>query len=185
MTDTDMNLDMAPAWRPVVGEVLVGKVLDISRGWSDQAEKYYPIITVKPESPVTRLKDGVTDNASTDAKDYEASADPVAVHAFHTVLYMRLTELRPTVGERVGIKYVKPTEKAPKNSGRKGNLPAIYNVKIDGRTADIWDAMEVDPRLATARARNEKVPDSAVEPDDYTPNRELGHDTTDDDDIPF
>lgn len=176
----DMNLEIAPAWRPTVGDVLVGEVTDVNRGWSDQAEKYYPIITVQPEKPARILKEG-KENDSTDDKDFEYQEGPVAVHCFHTVLYMRMVELRPELGNRIGVKYVSATEKS-KVKGTKGNTPAIYNVRIDGRASDVWDAMEQDPRLVAAKAKNAAAKAATdVPPLDLV----VAQADVEDDDIPF
>lgn len=114
-----MNLDNAEGWRPEVGEVIVGTVTDIARAFSEFKEGYYPIVTIEKE-------DG----------------EQVAIHCFHTVLYNRVVELQPKVGEIIGIKYVSATEK----DGKK-NKAAVYNVRVKGRSADIWASMPVDARL--------------------------------------
>lgn len=167
----EMNLENARGWRPEVGNVITGKVVDIARGWSDQKEAFYPIVTIEPENPVRVAK---VDKFGKPLEDqYEKTTAPVAVHCFHTVLYMRVVELKPEIGERIGIKFAKDTVK-DKNS-KKGNTPAVYNVKIEGRASDVWDVMTVDPREAAAKARNvAAVPDVPVI-----------ENTDDTDDIPF
>ncbi len=127
MSDT-MNLDSAAqGWRPEPGQVIVGEVTDVSRAWSDYRNGYYPIVTIQPEG--------------------DGNPEPVAVHAFHDVLLRRMVELRPKVGERIGIKF--DGQRETKDGKRS---VSIYTVKIDGRGAAnpeaIWDSIE-DPSRAT------------------------------------
>lgn len=115
-TDT-MDLEYAEGWRPNEGDTIIGEVVEIGKGWSDQSDSHYPIITIKPQ-------DG---------------GDPVAVHCFHTTLYGRLLDLRPKVGERIGIKY----QGKDKTKDGKREV-AKYVVKMD-RGADanaIWDSLD-------------------------------------------
>src|SRR6266487_2231880 len=116
-----MNLDTAEGWRPEVGDVIIGVVTDIARGFSDYRESYYPIVTIQPDE-----------------------GSPVAVHCFHTVLLNRMVELKPKIGETIGIKFVKGSEKST-DKGKRGNTASIYNVRVKGRSdSDIWNSMPQD-----------------------------------------
>lgn len=123
----EMNLDQAAGWKPEVGDVLVGEVLDVTRAVNFNQDGYYPIITIKPDRGSSRPINSVDEDYS--------QGDPVAIHGFHTVLRNRLIELKPLVGERIGIKYVSATEQTGEK-GRKGNKPAVYNVRVEGRGAE-------------------------------------------------
>lgn len=173
-----MELDNARGWRPDIGEVLVGTVTGISKGWSEEGEKFYPIITIKPEGPARVAK---VDKDGKALDEYETTSDPVAVHCFHAVLYARIVELRPELGERIGIKFVKATEKI---KGQKKSTPSIYNVKIEGREANVWDVMEVDERAAKAAQKQQNQGRVLYED---APNAEepVVTATDADDDIPF
>lgn len=115
----EMDLSYAQGWVPDDGAVLVGTVTDIAMGWSDFMNGHYPIVTVQPE-------DG---------------GDPVAVHGFHAALFSQLKQLRPEKGERIGIKY---EGQRPHKTNAKQTV-AVYIVKIDGRTADVWGQLDPAP----------------------------------------
>jgi hypothetical protein len=70
----------APAWKPAVGESLIGEVAALSRRTGDYGD--YPIVTVRQD-------DGAE----------------LAWHAYHHVGRTQLGEQRPKVGERIGVKY--------------------------------------------------------------------------------
>lgn len=143
-----MDLSYAQGWKPEPGDVLVGEVTDISVGQSLYGGAY-PIITVQPE-------DG---------------GEPVAIHGFHTGLKARFLELKPKVGERLGVKY---DGKRPLKSDNTKDV-AVYIVKVDGRGAEnVWAQMDAP----TA----EEVPDTdaPVAGDDF---RHAKPDSGDD--IPF
>lgn len=78
-----LNLDLqsAKGWRPKKGDELVGTLVSISRGWSDWASAFYPILTVE-----------------------KGDGSLTSVHCFHSVLVNRVMDLKPRVGETVGIK---------------------------------------------------------------------------------
>jgi len=140
-----MDLNYAEGWRPEEGDTLLGRVTDLSMGASTYGR--YPIVTVAPE-------DG---------------GDAVAVHAFHTGLKNRLAELRPKVGERIGIKYLgkRPLKSNP------ANTVAVYIVKMD-RGADVW--AEVGARVEVPAS------DVPIDASDFEPQ---GSPKADEDDIPF
>jgi hypothetical protein len=132
-----MDLTSIPeGWRPTEGDVIIGKVEEVTKGWSDYTSSYYPILVIRPDE-----------------------GDPISVHAFHAVLKNRLVELRPDVGERIGIKYV---GKQKSKDGRRD--VTVYIVKIDGRSAgNVWDSVDESPRATS----------------------EVASDVPTDDDIPF
>lgn len=131
-------------WRPEEGSVIVGRILSMTTGWSDQQQNYYPILVIHDE---------VTD------KD-------VAVHGFHFVLRDRLTALRPQQGERIGIKM---GPKVPLK-GDPSRSVQTYTVKVDGRTEDIWGKIQ-SPRVQAAQTQMPvpgDVPASNVVDEDWT-----------------
>lgn len=153
---SDMNFDLAPGWLPPEGEVIVGKVTDVSRQRSNLNEQaYYPIITVETEGPVT-VKDG-------DSTKVVAPGGSVAIHAFHGVLKARLIELRPTIGDRLGVKYAKASVKDKNAKG--GNTPHVYVVKVEGKSVDIYAGMSHPYETDIPVQAQEFVP-SAAEDDD-------------------
>ncbi|HVI79012.1 MAG TPA: hypothetical protein VM715_12785 [Candidatus Acidoferrum sp.] len=143
-----MNTDTPQGWRPEPGAILVGKVLELNAGWSDYHNSSYPIVVIADER-----NDGT----------------PIAVHAFHQVLWRRLAQLKPKTGERIAIKYDGQT--SSKDGKRKISL---YSVKIDGRSAEIdWNAMQPPgPAVATT---------PVVTQQDF----QLPEGDTPDDDMPF
>ncbi len=77
--DDRLDSDYADAWRPQVGEKVVGTVtaLDVREGTYGE----YPIVTL------------------------DTGNSEVAVHCFHEVLANELAKIAPKIGDRVGIKY--------------------------------------------------------------------------------
>jgi hypothetical protein len=138
--------ELPEGWRPDEGSTIIGPVTELTTGWSDQQQSYYPIVVIHDE---------LTD------KD-------IAVHCFHFALKEKVTTLRPTVGERIGIRM---GAKVPLKSNPSRSVQT-YTVKIDGRTEDIWDKVD-NPRVAAPAAQTQgRLVD--VEPDAQS-----------DDDIPF
>ena len=132
MSESDLTA-LPEGWRPKDGDVLIGSVTEVTRGWSDYADEYYPIVVVQPKG------DG----------------PPVAVHAFHQVLKNRLTELRPRIGEELGIKYVGQTRS---KDGKR--TITVYIVKVNGRdnTAEVWDSVDATPRVASDIPTDDDIP---------------------------
>ncbi len=134
----DMDEQYADGWRPEPGAVLVGTVTDLGKGWSDYSGgRNYPIVTVEKD-------DG----------------EKVAIHCFHTVLEKKMKELRPTVGEVIGVKFI---GKQPTKDGT--NEFANYNVKVKGRSVDIWgdtpapvDLSEAVPAATTSDTGEDEIP---------------------------
>ena len=80
MPISEKDLEFPEAWRPKVGDCLIGTV--VSTDERDGEYGTYPIVTVE-------TRDGKR----------------LAVHAFHTVARGELARLRPKVGDEIGIKY--------------------------------------------------------------------------------
>lgn len=76
-----LDLDRG-GWRPEPGDVLTGKVADLTTGGDGSEFGRYPIVVIE-------RKDGTE----------------VAVHAFHHTLRNRLREMRPKVGHTLTITY--------------------------------------------------------------------------------
>lgn len=84
--DTDrvaeaLDADFAEAWRPKPGEQVIGVVTAISEREGGFGK--YPILTIQPDE-----------------------GEPVAVHAFRTVLASKLAEASPKIAERLGVMYI-------------------------------------------------------------------------------
>ncbi|MGD0254763.1 MAG: hypothetical protein ABSB99_04290 [Acidimicrobiales bacterium] len=73
----------APGWRPAVGDVVVGTVVEIDEAVSNYGEGTYPIITVCGEDK-----------------------SEVAIHGFHSVLKSEIARKKPAVGDLLGVKYL-------------------------------------------------------------------------------
>ena len=127
---TEFDYVQSTGWKPAKGDVIEGEIQDISEGYSDYKQQGYPILTVQP-----------------------GEGDPVDVHCFHEVLRSKILQLRPQIGEKVGIKFLGKTKK-------KGNAKeevANYIVRVKGRR-------QVDPYarmagVAAAPAPTEDAPD--------------------------
>lgn len=145
-----MDLTYAEGWRPTEGDTVVGKVTDLAMGASQFGR--YPIVTIAPDG----------------------GGDAVAVHAFHVGLKNRLAELRPQVGERIGIKYV---GKRPVKSNPSQEV-AVYIVKMERAPAGVWDQVAGE-NAPVVTAPPSDVP---VNADDFAPQAQLQQG---DDDIPF
>lgn len=145
-----MNLDYAPGWRPEEGDKVIGRITDIAMGRSNYGNRRYPIITVDDEEN-----------------------GPVAVHCFHAALYNRMMELRPKVGERIGVQFkgIEPHKTEPSQT------VAQYVVRIDGRSADVFGALAAE---APAPRVESDVP---ADVSDFAPAPSA--DKPADDDIPF
>lgn len=124
MTATPKPEVVSDAWRPSVGDVLEGTVIDVDAGWSDQSEGFYPIVKVAREG----------------------TGETVTVHAFHQKLAERLKLLRPSSGEKIIISY--DGEVPTKDGKRTVNL---YTVDQPGKdtTAAVWD--RIDPTAGAGR----------------------------------
>jgi len=121
----DSEFDFAEGWRPEPGDVLRGKVVDVTRTQDRfNADKTYPIVTIERE-------DG----------------EQVAVHAFHIVLQNALRQVRPMPGDSLAIKY-------GGRKARKGDDEAttddrdkfhVYQVrKLNVTANELWGAVATE-----------------------------------------
>ena len=140
----------AAGWKPEEGDVLVGVVSGLSKGWSDYKNGFYPIVTITPDL------ERCTPNPP--RSDTEPGA-AIAVHGFQFVLEDRFTALKPMPGERIGIK-VGP--KIPTKDGKR--TVQTYTVKMD-RTEDIWQDIR-NPRLAAQTVQGTPVTQQQLTDDD-------------------
>jgi len=134
-------------WRPEEGDLVIGKILSMTKGWSDYQQSYYPILVIHNE---------LTD-------------EDIAIHGFHFVMLDRLTSLRPKVGERIGIKM---GPKIPLKGNPKQSVQT-YTIKVDGRSEDIdWDDIQsprTQPTSEQDRLRQTSIPVTDVQSDDDIP----------------
>ena len=136
--ESEFEYVQSEGWKPKPGVVMEGEVLDISSGYSTYKDENYPILTIQP-----------------------AEGEPKDVHCFHEVLRNKILQLRPQVGEKVGIKYLGKTKK-------KGNTKeevATYIVRVKGRRS-------VDPYAAMSGAAAPPAPQTtqvAAEDGEDTP----------------
>lgn len=151
LTDS-LNAGDAPGWKPEEGDLFVGTVSALSTGWSDYKEGYYPIVTITPDMNLC--------NPAPPHSEAEPGS-PVAVHGFQFVLEDRFSALKPTVGERIGIK-VGP--KIPTKDGKR--TVQTYTVKMD-REQDIWSEVK-GPRAPKGQqaAKQQELPVQEVTDDD-------------------
>src|SRR6185312_6363883 len=116
MTDQETQSQTATGWRPSEGSVLVGIVVALERGWSDQGTgRFYPIVTLKQD-------DGTVTN----------------VHCFHAVLERRMMSLAPQMGDRLRITHL---GKSKTKDGKREvtNYTVESNRKQD--SASFWGSM--------------------------------------------
>lgn len=125
-------------WRPNEGDVLSGKIVNITRGWSDWTNAYYPLLTIHDT-----------------ARDSD-----IDLHCFHATLQERVMETRPKVGDEITVAYL---GKRKSKDGKR--TIAIYQVTVPGATgAEVWDSLERQ-RGAHARAGEQgTVPDTDEPP---------------------
>lgn len=87
--DLDSLLDQyITAWRPDVGDKLIGRVINVEIAGQDSSFGAYPLLTVRTD----------------------ASGELVNVHAFHGVLRKELARKGVGEGDRVGLKYLGTAE---------------------------------------------------------------------------
>lgn len=140
-------MEQAQGWRPEAGALLVGKITELNAGWSDYLNASYPIVVIADESN---------------------EGHPVAVHAFHQVLWRRLAQLKPKVGERIAIKF---DGQVPSKDGKR--KISLYTVKIAGRDAEMdWSAMQppggAAPATVEISQQDFKLPEGdKPDPDDF------------------
>ena len=117
-------------WRPNDGDQLVGKVTQVTTGWSDQSESNYPILVIHDEN-----------------KD-----EDVSIHCFHHVLKNAVLKTKPQIGERIGVKL---TGEVPLKSNPNRSVKT-YNFVVEGRGAD-YSAFSDNP---SSSSNNPASPDS-------------------------
>jgi len=119
-------------WRPEPGDVVSGRIVAVSRGWSDWTNSYYPLVTIHD-----------------DAQDRN-----IDVHCFHQTLESRLMEVRPKVGERLEIVYHGKTQT---KDGKR--TVAIYSVTCPDATGqEVWDALDRQPTNAAKAGATGQAP---------------------------
>lgn len=93
----DLSREGGEGWKPADGDVLVGTIQSIAARWSDWGNggrgAFYPVQTISAE-------EGSTQNGKP-----IRPGTLVAFHAFHTIPFKRIMQLRPLEGEKVGIKF--------------------------------------------------------------------------------
>lgn len=126
-------LQETEGWRPNDGDVLTGTVHAVSKAWSDWANEFYPLVTIKDE-------DGKL----------------VDVHAFHATLKSRLMEAKPKVGDPLEIAFL---GKRPTKDGKRE--VAVYKVTVPGDDgSNAWAALEAqDSANARAAVTGDVPPD--------------------------
>jgi hypothetical protein len=138
-----VSQDFADAWIAKVGDKIVGKVVEISEGWSDQSESYYPIITIHDEN----------------------SNEDKAVHAFWVALQRELMKWQPSIGERIAIIY-----KEDKPNKIKGRKPVkIFRVQVEGRSINVWDKMKQQRQTVTTPVQQTAETSISSDDDEDTP----------------
>src|SRR5215469_1815617 len=148
LQDVQKEIDegFAEGWRPEVGDMIVGVVTDIS-SYEGKFQDIVPVITIERD-------DGTK----------------VAVHCYHTVLKNRILELKPNIGETIGIKK---TEIKELEEGKRSIH--IYNVKVKGRgIADPYANMGTSTRpgfreQAPPQSKTPLVDSAEAEEDDDIP----------------
>ena len=119
------RIDSFPeAWKPKTGDKLVGTVSELGERESEYHDTPYPIVTV------------TTDDGS-----------ELAFHGFHTVAKNELAKQRPSVGDRIGIKYFGKDEER----GYERYRIVVEKAEPASSEPD-WDAMaeETGQELQTA-----------------------------------
>jgi hypothetical protein len=119
MVSLDDRLDsFAEAWRPEVGDKLIGTVIGVDMRDSDYGDPY-PIIEVETDE-----------------------GGQFAFHGFHTIARRELAKKQPQVGDRIGIKYYGRGE--PAKPGMSGaEKYKILVEKAEPKPVD-WSEVAVD-----------------------------------------
>lgn len=126
------DVETAEGWRPnEPGDTVVGTVIEADVGWSDWLNDRqggsYPILTVQQD-------DGSLRN----------------VHCFQAVLYRRVMNLRPQIGERIKFVYHGKKDRPDKTA------VALFTVRVAGRTrTDVYERLAGTPGTAGAGSSSE------------------------------
>ena len=130
-------------WMPQDGDEIEGTVLGAKWGYSDVAEREYPIVFIL-------LDEG---NFYQQPDDDREPNDVVAIHGLQTVLESEMFSLRPQPGERL---YVKKLGKRGKAKRKGWDPPVAWAVTVPSRDADsgqaFWDGHK-GRRASTAPPR--------------------------------
>ncbi len=130
----------AEAWRPSLGDKLVGVVTGIDVRHSDYGDPY-PIVTVQRD-------DGTE----------------AAFHGFHTVARRELAKQKPQIGDEIGIAYLGKGE--PTKPGVSG--AELYRIIVERAEPQPinWDALadvdDADTPAAPAAAAATATPDDDI-----------------------
>lgn len=110
----DLSREGGEGWKPSKGDKLVGPVVTVGSRYSDWSNGFYPMLIVSAE-----------DGSTQDGKPIPPGTQ-VAFHAFHSIAFRRILDIKPLEGERIGIMYhgSEPTA----DGKRKAEL---YTVKVD------------------------------------------------------
>ncbi len=104
----------APAWKPEVGDKLIGYIVDIDT-YETQFGQDAPVITIQ-----------CSDASSTLEGRPIAIGDEFRVFAFAQVLAKEIAKCEPEIGDVVGVKFIGVAEKA-----KPGQQPArIFRFKV-------------------------------------------------------
>jgi len=120
-----MTQDEGTGWRPEEGERVEGKIIDLTRAWSDQGTGgWYPLVVLK-----------------------KADGSIVNIHCFHHTLRTRLLDRQPKVGERLIVTF------HGKRETRDGKRTvAIYSVETPDTQVDsasFWQSLGAATPAAT------------------------------------
>ncbi|MCA1839941.1 MAG: hypothetical protein LC723_06380 [Actinobacteria bacterium] len=118
MSVSTLDIALAPAWRPNVGNTLTGAVAHIEKRTTEYGT--YPVVYIAKED----------------------TGELFAVHAFHQTLKDGLKELAPQRGEFVSITYAGKKESS-KREDSKGE-PVEYHHYVVVDPAATVDGTELD-----------------------------------------
>lgn len=145
----DLSREGGEGWRPKEGDKLVGTISTIGNRYSDWHNGFYPMLTVTTE-----------DGSTVGGKAIEPGTQ-IAFHAFHSIPFRRLLELKPLEGERIGIAYHGSKETA--DGKRKAEL---YTIRVDrekGQGPDPYAGLRApggkDVKAENKVARETETPD--------------------------
>ena len=120
-------------WRPEEGDIVSGHIVAVTKAWSDWTDSFYPLVTI-----------------------HDTQSDKeVDVHCFHQTLQSALMENRPKVGDKIEIAYL-----GKRKTRDDKRTVAIYRVSLpDATGAEVWDALQAQPKQAAKAARQGQLPD--------------------------
>lgn len=127
--ELDLDLAGGKGWRPKKGDEVRGILKSVSKGWSDWANGWYPILTIEQEDGSLTM-----------------------VHAFHSVLLNEIKTMRPMPGEYVGVKF---HGEQKTNDGKR--TFASYTFAVSRPEGDASDPYDQFPDPPKSEAPGEKV----------------------------